>query len=63
MSDGLGICERCGEKPAQVVLKIGMHVRQDGKTAYAPDRRLCLACEEIEHWQEPEHGVEIIENN
>jgi ribosomal protein L37E len=46
MSNGLGICERCGEKPAEIILKIGMHVRQDGRTAYAPDRRLCPACGE-----------------
>lgn len=62
MSD-LGICERCGEKPAEIVLKIGMHVREDGRAAYAPDRNLCLACEKIEHWQEPRHEVKIIEDH
>lgn len=63
MNDGLGICHCCGEKLAECVLKIGMHVREDGWTAYAPDRRRCFECEKIEHWQEPKDEVKIIENH
>ncbi len=50
-----GACHRCG-KPSDVVLKIGQQV-VNGDDKYLPDRRLCLACCEIEKRELWEAGV------
>lgn len=50
-----GPCQRCG-KPSEVVLKIGQQVAKLEDT-YLPDRRLCLACCEIEKKELWEAGV------
>ncbi|UFX07675.1 hypothetical protein [Sinorhizobium meliloti] len=50
-----GPCQRCG-KSSDVVLKIGQQVVK-GEDKYLPDRRLCLACCEIEKKELWEAGV------
>ena len=55
--------QRYGQNPVKIALKIGMQVRKHGRAAYAPDRNLPLEGEKIEHWEEPQHEVEIHENH
>ncbi|TBG52642.1 hypothetical protein ELG74_36450 (plasmid) [Rhizobium leguminosarum] len=50
-----GDCQRCC-KPSDVVLKIGQQV-VNGEDKYLADRRLCLACCEIEKSELWEAGV------
>lgn len=49
------LCQRCG-KPSEIVLKIGQQLVK-GQDKYLPDRRLCLACCEIEKRELWEAGV------
>lgn len=50
---GLGNCQRCQTKPAEVVSKIGGHIDDDGRYVYAPDGKLCV---DIERWEKPKDG-------